>query len=228
MKIPNKYDRVAETVPVVKYTRFKRFLRKQLENAKPRSIKHCYDRLTIATRRSLKKSHVITCSTIIKDKQRHKTTVIYFGCQYKSTNEIRINAVASTYIFHWEKYVFVKQIPKFNEFDLSYKIFLLGLIVFWNFKLKFRASFLWVYRITLQSCNLQFFSELITTQLRDFHMVSPQVVFPYLLAFHWHRNHAYYCFSPQIKIHLFPCAIWKDTFCTVQFCWNMSIFTRIK
>ena len=28
------------------------------------------------------------------------------------------------------------------------------------------------------SCNLQFFSELITTQLRDFHMVSPQVAFP--------------------------------------------------
>ena len=25
--------------------------------------------------------------------------------------------------------------------------------------------------------NLQFFSELITTQLRDFHMVSPQVIF---------------------------------------------------
>ena len=28
-----------------------------------------------------------------------------------------------------------------------------------------------------KSCNHQFFSELITTQLRDFHMVSPQVVF---------------------------------------------------
>ena len=28
--------------------------------------------------------------------------------------------------------------------------------------------------------QLQFFSELITTQLRDFHMVSPQVAFPYL------------------------------------------------
>ena len=31
--------------------------------------------------------------------------------------------------------------------------------------------------IEMSSCNLQFFSELITTQLRDFHMVSPQVVF---------------------------------------------------
>ena len=31
--------------------------------------------------------------------------------------------------------------------------------------------------IETSSCNLQFFSELITTQLRDFHMVSPQVVF---------------------------------------------------
>ena len=30
--------------------------------------------------------------------------------------------------------------------------------------------------IETSSCNLQFFSELITTQLRDFHMVSPQVV----------------------------------------------------
>ena len=34
--------------------------------------------------------------------------------------------------------------------------------------------------IETSSCNLQFFSELITTQLRDFHMVSPQVAFPYL------------------------------------------------
>ena len=34
--------------------------------------------------------------------------------------------------------------------------------------------------IELSSCNLQFFSELITTQLRDFHMVSPQVVFTLL------------------------------------------------
>ena len=31
------------------------------------------------------------------------------------------------------------------------------------------------------SCNLQFFSELITTQLRDFHMVSLQVVFTLLI-----------------------------------------------
>ena len=30
--------------------------------------------------------------------------------------------------------------------------------------------------IETSSCNLQFFSELIPTQLRDFHMVSPQVV----------------------------------------------------
>ena len=30
------------------------------------------------------------------------------------------------------------------------------------------------------SCNVQFFSELITSQLREFHMVSPQVAFPYL------------------------------------------------
>ena len=36
--------------------------------------------------------------------------------------------------------------------------------------------------IETSSCNLQFFSELITTQLRDFHMVSPQVasLYPYL------------------------------------------------
>ena len=33
------------------------------------------------------------------------------------------------------------------------------------------------------SCNLQFFSELITTQLRDFHMVSPQVVFTLLVYY---------------------------------------------
>ena len=35
--------------------------------------------------------------------------------------------------------------------------------------------------IETSSCNLQFFSELITTQLRDFHMVSPQVVFTLLI-----------------------------------------------
>ena len=34
--------------------------------------------------------------------------------------------------------------------------------------------------IETSSCNLQFFSEPITTQLRDFHMVSPQVAFPYV------------------------------------------------
>ena len=34
--------------------------------------------------------------------------------------------------------------------------------------------------IETSSSNLQFFSELITTQLRDFHMVSPQVFFTYL------------------------------------------------
>ena len=34
--------------------------------------------------------------------------------------------------------------------------------------------------IETSSCNLQFFSELITTQLRDFHMVWPQVVFTLL------------------------------------------------
>ena len=34
--------------------------------------------------------------------------------------------------------------------------------------------------IETSSCNLQFFSELITTQLRDFHMVSPQVSLLYL------------------------------------------------
>ena len=32
--------------------------------------------------------------------------------------------------------------------------------------------------IEMLSCNLQFFLELIATQLRDFHMVSPQVAFP--------------------------------------------------
>ena len=31
------------------------------------------------------------------------------------------------------------------------------------------------------SCNPQFFSELITTQLREFHMVLPQVVFTLLI-----------------------------------------------
>ena len=30
--------------------------------------------------------------------------------------------------------------------------------------------------IEMSSCNLQFFSELITTQLRDFHMVSPLLI----------------------------------------------------
>ena len=34
--------------------------------------------------------------------------------------------------------------------------------------------------IETSSCNLQFFSELITTQLRDFYMVSLQVVFTLL------------------------------------------------
>ena len=38
--------------------------------------------------------------------------------------------------------------------------------------------------IETSSCNLQFFSELITTQLRDFHMVSPQVVFFTYLPHH--------------------------------------------
>ena len=36
------------------------------------------------------------------------------------------------------------------------------------------------YYVETSSCNLQFFSELITTQLRDFHMVSSQVVFTLL------------------------------------------------
>ena len=35
--------------------------------------------------------------------------------------------------------------------------------------------------IETSSCKLQFFSEQITTQFRDFHMVSPQVVFTLLL-----------------------------------------------
>ena len=35
--------------------------------------------------------------------------------------------------------------------------------------------------IETSSCNLQFFSVLITTQLRDFHMVSLQVVFTLLI-----------------------------------------------
>ena len=37
-------------------------------------------------------------------------------------------------------------------------------------------------------CNLQFFSELITAQLRDFHMVSPQVVFTLLLNLPHHAK----------------------------------------
>ena len=38
--------------------------------------------------------------------------------------------------------------------------------------------------IETSSCNLQFFSELITTQLREFHTVSPQVVFLTYLPHH--------------------------------------------
>ena len=36
--------------------------------------------------------------------------------------------------------------------------------------------------IETSSCNLQFFSELITTQLRDFHIVPQQVVFTLILT----------------------------------------------
>ena len=63
----------------------------------------------------------------------------------------------------------------------------------WRLQLNVSISMLWsssdspdddqIILIETSSCNLQFFSELITTQLRDFHMVSPQVVFTYYLFF---------------------------------------------
>ena len=65
--------------------------------------------------------------------------------------------------------------------------------------------------IETSSCNLQFFSELITTQLRDFHMVSPQVVFPYL-----------YIYLRWIKgIH------WINIIVTINRAWNRSARFRL-
>ena len=53
--------------------------------------------------------------------------------------------------------------------------------------------------IETSSCNLEFFSELITTQLREFHMVSPQVVFT-LLIFLTMQSYKFY-----LVVCLFVC-----------------------
>ena len=52
------------------------------------------------------------------------------------------------------------------------------------------------------SCNLQFFSELITTQLRDFHMVSPQVAFPLHVPTCIYLTMQSYKFYTLYKYHL--------------------------
>ena len=52
--------------------------------------------------------------------------------------------------------------------------------------------------IETSSCNLQFISGLITTQLRDFHMVSPQVAF---LTYLPHRAKLHFTLNgPTVKV----------------------------
>ena len=60
--------------------------------------------------------------------------------------------------------------------------------------------------IETSSCNLQFFSELTTTQLRDFHMVSPQVVFTLLIFLTMQSYKFYLCvtlpnYSPCLVLY---------------------------
>ena len=88
-------------------------------------------------------------------------------------------------------------------------------------------------KLSFLSCNLQFFSELITTQLRDFHMVSSQVAFPYLphhaklqvlpnflFALLWY----YYCYISTITFKLISENIWLKRWLKKKSKWIVALF----
>ena len=72
--------------------------------------------------------------------------------------------------------------------------------------------------IVTSSCNIQFFSELITTQLRDFHMVSPQAVFTLLnIKTNMYIFRRYFIKPQYISGAVIPQHLWSPIHTRAQF-----------